>query len=973
MAAKRRSVSSVSVFRVVAMIVLVLLELIGLAFMFAPHKPIAPPSSRITYEQQPDERAPQPLQTTPIPDPVKPAATLPQETQGETEPVVPEIVLPEEPENAFNIIGTVVTAADRKPVRNAQVTAVRKFTQEDTLTLAALPENERRAARTQLVRPHRVQSDAKGEFTLSVPHEGAYEVEVFSPGYVKFKTETPLLNEAAPETKVDALLSSGATIAGRVTEVNSGEGAAGLMVRVESADGPFGTTDEDGSYVIKGLEPGQFGVAVDLGGTTYMAGRELPYQRVTVKTADEKITGIDFTVDAAGLVWGYVLSPDQEPVAQTGIMLTSGESMLSQALKMAGQRRTPVSDNSGEDGYYELAGVPLNEEFRVHAMSTSYAPQLSDPFILTANNRTARVDIYMFAGTNVYGVVVDPNNQAVPGAEIMCIPAYGRFFGAMTAPQAFRGGTTDAGGAFMLEELPGGEYQIFAQKQGYRISPVGYPIYPDGYSDLKNITITLRGVDEGTHTIFGVVQDDRGQGIDGAQVRLAGVTMGGLEGSDRSTNTANQGAFQFDGVSVGQYTIIVTQDGYSPTTVRRVRLNEETRITLRQSARIRGHVLLKATNAPPESYDVAAYPISERTGSISMMGMASDSAKDETFFAPDGSFELILNAGTYRLEASATGYTPSRQEITVQAGDVHDNIEFVLDEKGGFISGTVIASDGGSVQGADVALLEAATPAEALMMLAANAVPEDRMQRLGEDGAFLFESLPPGEYVIIAQHPTYPNAQSEMIYLGEGGKEENVRVRFGAGGALEGYVYRDGQAVPDAVVLVVGNGITEHTNTDSSGYYYLDGLASGVYQAMVTEIASGDLTSVYDARGVQVAVEEGQATRYDFGTGAGGRIEGNCMPGPSNMLGGRAVLSPPGYMQAALGETVEVTELLGQSVGITPTGSFVMEDVPQGEWQLDIYYFELGVMNPLEVRYVHVELVVVEEGEVLTLNLPIAY
>ena len=192
-------------------------------------------------------------------------------------------------------------------------------------------------------------------------------------------------------------------------------------------------------------------VAVDLNGTTYMAGRELPYQRVTISSPDENKTGVDFTVDAAGLVWGYVFSPDKEPIPQTGIMLTSGESMLSQALKMAGQRRTPVADNSGEDGYYELAGVPLNEEFRVHAMSSAYAPQLSDPFILTESNRTARVDIYMFAGTNVYGHVVDANNQAIPGAEVMCIPSYGKFFSAMTAPQAFRGGNTDSNGAFTLE------------------------------------------------------------------------------------------------------------------------------------------------------------------------------------------------------------------------------------------------------------------------------------------------------------------------------------------------------------------------------------------------------------------------------------------------------------------------------------------------------------------------------------------
>ncbi len=171
----------------------------------------------------------------------------------------------------------------------------------------------------------------------------------------------------------------------------------------------------------------------------------------------------------------------------------------------------------------------------------------------------------------------------------------------------------------------------------------------------------------------------------------------------------------------------------------------------------------------------------------------------------------------------------------------------------------------------------------------------------------------------------------------------------------------------------MGNGVTEHTAADETGYYYLDGLADGVYQAMVTDISSGDLRSVYGARGVQVTVAEGQVTRYDFGAREGARIEARCLPGPANMLGGRAVLQQPGYIQAHLGETVEVTQLLGQSVGISPRGDFVMEDVPPGEWQLDIYYFELGIANPLEVRYVHTELIEAVDGEVLTLNLHVSY
>ena len=105
----------------------------------------------------------------------------------------------------------------------------------------------------------------------------------------------------------------------------------------------------------------------------------------------------------------------------------------------------------------------------------------------------------------------------------------------------------------------------------------------------------------------------------------------------------------------------------------------------------------------------------------------------------------------------------------------------------------------------------------------------------------------------------------------------------------------------------------------------------------------------------------------------GARIEGQCVPGPANMLGGRAVLQRPGFMLAPLGETVDVTRLMGQSVGIDPGGTFIMEDVMPGEWQVDIYYFELGVANPLEVRYVHSEFIQVEQGEVLPLVLNVAF
>lgn len=952
------------------MVALVLIALIGLAFMFAPRKPAPPPRSRITYEARPSEKA---VSETPAPAaPVEEQVDKPEAVPPAPEEPVELASVPEEPPLQLKIIGTVLDASTQQPIEQATITATRKRTGEDKIMLATMDRDARRRARRELRSEHKDASDSSGAFTVDLTEPGVYEILVVARGYVPFAGNSDLLGETVPEYQVEVRLSKGASISGKVTESESNKGAAGVTVTVESTGKPSCVTDGDGRYMVEGLAPGEYGVAVDVTGTPYMVGKELPYKKVTLTSADQKVDNVNFTVDAAGVVWGYVLSPDKAPIPSANVMLSSSESMISQALSTIAKKAAPITDTSGEDGYYELTGVPFNQEWRIHALSGAYAPQLSEPFLLTAAQRNVRIDIFLFAGTNVYGRVETSDGEAVSGASVTCIPAYKSFFGSMTAPQAFRNSNSDADGLFAINELPAGEYQLFAQKKGFKITPMGLPIYPDGYSDLKDVRLVLNSVEEGSYAVFGQAVDDRGMGVDGVNIRLAGVSMG-LEGADRTTTTANNGQFRFDGVSTGQYTIIAEKDGYSPTTVRRVRLNEETRVLMRQSAVVRGHVIAKGASTPLETYEVAAYPLSESSGTVNVMGMVGDAMRSETFYAPDGSYEMSLNAGMYRLEGSAAGYTPTRVEIKVEAGEVLEGIDLILEEQGGIISGSVFAAGGGSVQGAAVTLLEASSPAEAMMMLASNAVPEDHIQRVGEDGTFSFDSLPEGQYVVIAQHPSFPTAQSELIVLTAAGRQENVRIRFGSGGGIEGYVYSDGQAVPGAMLLVVGNGVTQNATADESGYYYLDGLSSGVYQAMVTDIASGDLSSIYDARGVQLTVEEGVVTRYDFGTQEGARIEGQCVPGPANMLGGRAVLQRPGFMLAPLGETVDVTRLMGQSVGIDPGGTFIMEDVMPGEWQLDIYYFELGVANPLEVRYVHSEFIQVEQGEVLPLALNIAY
>jgi hypothetical protein len=161
------------------------------------------------------------------------------------------------------------------------------------------------------------------------------------------------------------------------------------------------------------------------------------------------------------------------------------------------------------------------------------------------------------------------------------------------------------------------------------------------------------------------------------------------------------------------------------------------------------------------------------------------------------------------------------------------------------------------------------------------------MHVVGEDGAFRFESVAEGDYVVIAQHEGYAMGSSGLITLQAGQHAENIVITLGSGGGLEGHVYIDGKLAPNALVIILGPGGTKTTNTDESGYYFFDGLTSGTYQMVASPVGSTsggiddvNMSGLFETRGVPVEVKEGQTTRFDFGRMGGIRIEGRCNPSP---------------------------------------------------------------------------------------------
>ncbi len=955
MARRRTSASSVSTLQMLFAVGVLLVAGILMALLLAPERTTPPPVSQMKYAAppKPEERAdlPDAPKHEPKMEPVRASISEHKAEEGE-------------PGGIFTIQGTVVDGRSEKGVEKCRIGIKRVLSAEEQAELtareAALKESKdldafNEASRDAL-QPRQVETDAQGKFEVAVDRPGVYRVTASCAGYLEGKVDTPELGDDATRQSVVVRLSTGATISGRVTEVGAATGAAKILVLVQP-DVSENTwdqkawplpanprTDDEGGYTAGGLLPGNYTVSLDLSGTPYQPGKELPFKKVRIDKPDQALKNIDFAVDPAGMVWGYVMTPDRKALQETNVMLCSSESIVAQAFSAFMRKAPPLHDVSDENGYYELTGVPLDQEWRVYATAKQLSPQLTEAFLLMKAKRSVRMDIFVFPGSAIIGRVVDSTKKPVADADVVCMPAFSALASPLDRPQAFKEGKSDASGAFAIDQVPAGDYQLFARKKGFKVSMIGEAIYPDGYRDIKGIELAVLPMDSGSHRIFGFVKDSTGAGISNATLRVEGLGSETFSPVERDATTGSDGAFAVEGVELGMYRMTASAEGYGTKESAKVLLDRENSIVLETAVRVSGRVLVRETKAAAQNYGVHASRVAE--GSLmASIPSSSDNVAPQTNNAADGSFELYLAPGNWRLEATAQGLIAGRQEVEIQSGQPVDNLVLYVSNSGGRIAGRIRSSNRGNLQGATAQVVDLSSGQGAASGLLPAGVSEGTQMQVGSDGAFSFDRLAAGDYRISASHPSYATRQSDTITLTAGGNIDNIEIVLGSGGQIQGYVYRQGTGVSGAVIVATGNGNAATAASGADGSYTIDGLSSGSYQVMVTEIGGGSVGGLFDARGNVVEVVEGQVSRCDFGGGSGTRIEGVCQPGPPSMLGGVAVLRAPGPPPAAIGSSVSLEQLSGQSASISPTGEFVFEGVLQGEWQVDIFYLDLGGTN----------------------------
>ena len=751
------------------------------------------------------------------------------------------------------------------------------------------------------------------------------------------------------------------TVTGVVRDVKSGLPLPDVEIVTETG-GFSATTNNAGQYILSDLPLTSHGVMVRYQRTRYRPTTPLPYKKVILNDQLTEQGNVDFVLETAGLVWGYVTNLQRDPVANAEVVLCTSDSFFTQAMQRFITQSRPVRARTDEEGYYELQGVPLNQEWRVYADSGTHAPQLADPFVLTPTNDSARLDIHMFGGSSVSGIVVDPDGKPIEGADVVCIPAYSQLLSSMSTPQGFRDVHTDADGVFFIPDLTAGEYQVIGRKKGYQIALSGIPIHPDGRTPIKNLRVELQPVDRGKHRIVGEVVTASGMPIAGAQVVIEGVSLEQIEPIQEEQLTDDRGRFAFNDLPASSYEMQVQAIGYAPRNVPRVLLDQETKVILSQSAVVRGQVLVMETNEPaPGAMVDALFMHSDvpMEGNQRITGSISDNL---------GNFTLSIPEGTWTLEARVEEMAPGRQEVSVVSGDVIEGVQLFVSRDGGVIAGRVVTQDGTTPQGARVALVDyiyASDPSQAV-----------QSQTIYEDGLFEFKGLSQGIYNVIVEHDLMAGSSSGLLELAQGQRIDDIVLRLGSGGSLYGYVFANGQVQVDALLMAINTETMDRSTarTDENGFYEMMELSEGTYQVTVMTGGGNNPLDMLDHEGQSVTIFEGQSQQLNFGVCEGNPIQGSIYPSPRGMLGGEILLRAPGSPPIApLGGSVDLLSVTQQSAlytsNIDISGRFQFDCIVPGAYQVEVYYaFGFGPTGDFRNVYTGQVVITGENDPLIQLN-----
>ncbi len=559
-------------------------------------------------------------------------------------------------------------------------------------------------------------------------------------------------------------LAQGGGVAGRVTTAG-GEPVDGARVKVHYERERFwdkrmrsnlvAVTDSDGRWEILRLAGGPALVSVEADGFPR-------YESDTfeIDEASRDPFRVDAVLAESGLVRGRIVDSDGEAIADANVSIS------------------PTRGNPGDvraktdpEGKFELLGA-VGAEYSFRARKDGYLRPQSSSVTLTSGVLDLG-SIELARGFVIAGSVTDSTGAPLVGARV----GLQRYFGERTGSAQHT--RTDDAGEFSFRGRREGRYRVVVT--GERILEQARELEVAG--DVDDVSIVVE-----SGAITGRVVDARG-----APIGLARVEARIRYGDEAWVISDSDGTFTFHGAGDAEYKLNAIARGSSSPAVK-ARAGERVELRVTRKASLSGVVRDAETGEPIREFSVHLDRVHSRRAYRS----------GTRFSDPEGHFALLdRDPKEYRLRVYAPGYAISTLEVNL-GDDVESHFEIDL-ERGAFVAGTLVGTDGRPVAGASIYLISedevgAEEHAPTTMMMTTGI---DRTRRLirrqhsrqgsatsDESGAFRLVGVPAGTVFFRVRHDEYLTYDSKKIDVTLRGVDVG-RVTIDAGTRFSGVVYDD--------------------------------------------------------------------------------------------------------------------------------------------------------------------------------------
>jgi large repetitive protein len=313
-------------------------------------------------------------------------------------------------------------------------------------------------------------TDASGYYILEAIPAGSYSLRVFAQGYTGFSEDLDLSQSILDHTVLLQPIAFGA-LTGTVVDAQTLAPVAGAMVRLSGApNGPgnghpfMAMTDAQGYYHFDAVPQAHYGLQARKQGYA-------PFTAEVDVTGTPAVLDINLVPLAYGAVEGIVTDAQTlEPLEGVQVVLGGGMPSRGHGGGGHGQHFAAITD---AQGFYHIDQVPAGQ-YALRAGAEGYVLFTVD--VTIAGNETLTQDVVLTAvelGT-LTGVVFDEATSApLENALVVLFENGGPAVGRGCGHGGGHGGGwglhafTDAAGAFTIEDIPTGEYEIRVFAWGY--------------------------------------------------------------------------------------------------------------------------------------------------------------------------------------------------------------------------------------------------------------------------------------------------------------------------------------------------------------------------------------------------------------------------------------------------------------------------------------------------------------------------